>query len=164
MMMIFSREEKTSIVPTLFLDRWWTQSSRRRRRNSSHKKSLLTSIMCFCFIFSLFVRCNTLYCIFLGAHTAIIHERNEQKPIAIEFLSSIENIYFDNMIWEREREKNTFSLFTLEFVENEARRNKMVVFVWVGNAIVAHGWHLLFRVHVHVSLRIASSAPKRKLN
>lgn len=111
MMMIFSREEKTSIVPTLFLDRWWTQSSRRRRRNSSHKKSLLTSIMCFCFIFSLFVRCNTLYCIFLGAHTAIIHERNEQKPIAIEFLSSIENIYFDNMIWEREREKKTHSRY-----------------------------------------------------
>lgn len=48
-------------------------------------------------------------------------------------LSSIENICFEN-----KEKKKSFSLFTLEFVENEARRNKMFVSVWVGNAVVAH--------------------------
>lgn len=59
--------------------------------------------------------------------------------IAIEFLSSIENIYFEN----KEKQKS-FSLFTLEFVKNEAKHNKMFVSVWVGNAVVAYGMTFAF--------------------
>lgn len=63
-------------------------------------------------------------------------------------LSSIENIpTFDEWIDETKK----ISLFTLGFVENQARRNKMFVSVWNGNAVVTHGWHLTFRVRVHVS-------------
>lgn len=60
----------------------------------------------------------------LGVRTPQLHmnEMNTKKTHRYRILSSIENIYF-----ERKLQKKNFSLFTLEFVENEARRNKMFV-------------------------------------
>lgn len=110
MMMIFSREEKTSIVPTLFLDRWWTQSSRRRRRNSSHKKVFWLRL-CASASFFRFSFVVILYTVYSLVHTPQLYMNEMNKnPSQSNFYRRLKISTL--IIWyEREREKKTHSRY-----------------------------------------------------